>query len=191
MKPTPWRHVLPVAKEPDKPKLRVVAPDEKPVEEWRRGLMTLYTPELAEEICLRIAGGEHLRRICRDDHMPHFVNVYQWAKDKPEFAQALREARRLSAEALVGKVTDIAEKEDVTPLEVPALKMRAGLLQWLAAKYNKEEYGDFKQTENRTTIEEKKTAILDVSGMSDEELEVLENALKKTALKLEFDGGKK
>jgi hypothetical protein len=153
--------------------------------------MTAYTHELAEEICLRLSNGQHMTDICKLDHMPHIRTAYYWQKEFPDFDEAVKAARKIGSEAIIGKIVKVADQEVINPLEVSSLNMKVKIWQWLASKYNKEDYGDFKQTENRTTIEEKKTAVLDVSGMSDEELEVLENALKKTALKLEFDGGKK
>ena len=36
----------------------------------KRGRPGLYTPELAREICERLAEGETLRSVCRDKHMP-------------------------------------------------------------------------------------------------------------------------
>ncbi|WP_431196787.1 hypothetical protein [Pseudomonas aeruginosa] len=37
-----------------------------------------YTPEIAQAICMRIAEGESLRMICRDDSMPDKSTVLRW-----------------------------------------------------------------------------------------------------------------
>ena len=42
------------------------------------GRHTLYTPELAAEICERISKGEPLEVICRDEGMPHAMKVHEW-----------------------------------------------------------------------------------------------------------------
>ena len=36
------------------------------------GTPSVYTPELAEEICARLSAGESLKSICRDPGMPPF-----------------------------------------------------------------------------------------------------------------------
>jgi len=48
------------------------------MDEATLGRPTLYTEELAAEICRRLAGGESLRRICEDDHMPGASTVVDW-----------------------------------------------------------------------------------------------------------------
>lgn len=45
------------------------------------GRPTIYNDELVSEICQRIADGESLRSICRDDHMPHKATVLLWVVD--------------------------------------------------------------------------------------------------------------
>ena len=45
----------------------------------KRGRPSKYTKAVADEICLRLAKGETLRSICRDEHMPHEATVRQWA----------------------------------------------------------------------------------------------------------------
>jgi hypothetical protein len=64
-----------------------------------------YTDELAMEICGRLASGESLRAICRDDPaMPTEMTVWNWARANPEFealkawAQAQGRARSLAAQ---------------------------------------------------------------------------------------------
>jgi len=70
---------------------------------------SLYTPELATEICERIATGETLRAICREAHMPSWVTVYAWRKANPEFAARLAAARDLGADAIAEQALEIAD----------------------------------------------------------------------------------
>ena len=44
----------------------------------RTGRPTKYTDALADEICRRIAEGEMLMQIVRDEHMPERKTVYNW-----------------------------------------------------------------------------------------------------------------
>ncbi len=45
------------------------------------GRPSIYSPELAQEICARIAGGETLKGICEDDDMPCARAVLYWLHD--------------------------------------------------------------------------------------------------------------
>jgi hypothetical protein len=57
----------------------------------------VYTPELAHEICRRLAEGETLKVICREKGMPSASTVRRWVLDDVEgFADLYaREAGRL------------------------------------------------------------------------------------------------
>jgi hypothetical protein len=56
--------------------------------------------EIAAEICERLASGESLRAICRDDHMPKARTVYLWiARDLHGFFQQYVRARETCARA--------------------------------------------------------------------------------------------
>lgn len=45
------------------------------------GRPTKYNEELAAEICNRIAGGESLRSVCKDAHIPDKATVLMWVVD--------------------------------------------------------------------------------------------------------------
>lgn len=45
------------------------------------GRPSLYSDELATRICERLAAGESLLSICRDDDMPQEPTVRRWARD--------------------------------------------------------------------------------------------------------------
>lgn len=49
-----------------------------PQPENKGGRPTLYTPELRDEICRRLASGQTLRAVCRCDDMPDRVTIYNW-----------------------------------------------------------------------------------------------------------------
>lgn len=79
----------------------------------RMGRSTTYTTEQAEEICERIANGEPLRVICRDEHMPAWRTVYHWIEAQPEFAARIARARDLGYDAIAEEALEIAN----TPCE--------------------------------------------------------------------------
>jgi len=43
------------------------------------GRPSIYSNELRDEICRRLADGESLRSICRDDHIPSRPTIARWA----------------------------------------------------------------------------------------------------------------
>ena len=53
-----------------------------------------YSEGLGQTICLRLAGGESLSAICRDEGMPHPTTVYAWTRDHPEFGAAFLTAQK-------------------------------------------------------------------------------------------------
>jgi hypothetical protein len=67
----------------DGPGGRAVAPRE-----------SLYSEALGEAICARVAAGESLHAIARDEAMPERTTVYRWLKVHPDFATALQAAQR-------------------------------------------------------------------------------------------------
>jgi hypothetical protein len=53
-----------------------------------------YSQQLAQAICDLVAEGEVLKDICLRETMPPLKVVRRWLIERPEFAQALREAER-------------------------------------------------------------------------------------------------
>ncbi|KAG2171872.1 hypothetical protein INT44_002517 [Umbelopsis vinacea] len=72
-----------------------------------------YTPELADEICERIANGETLRAICREPHMPSWVTVYTWRKTYPQFSERFALARELGGDAIAEEALEISDTTQV------------------------------------------------------------------------------
>lgn len=71
-----------------------------------------YSEEIAVTICERIADGEFLRVICRDEGMPPWRTVYNWINAHPEFAERMELARAIGADAIASDCLEIAD----TPL---------------------------------------------------------------------------
>lgn len=69
-----------------------------------------YTPELAAEICERLASGESLRSICKSAHMPDEKAVRYWAAqpDHP-FSEHYIRAREIGYLAMADEILEIAD----------------------------------------------------------------------------------
>ena len=72
---------------------------------------TIYTEELAIDICSRIASGESVRSICKDDNMPVKSTVMVWLIDGEHlsFSDQYAKARQIQAETLADELFDIAD----------------------------------------------------------------------------------
>lgn len=75
------------------------------------GRPSVYSDELAAEVCSRIASGESLRKICKDDHMPTISSIMLWLCDgkHKHFSEQYAEARRVQAEVLADELMEIAD----------------------------------------------------------------------------------
>lgn len=119
-----------------------------------------YTPELADEICERLAEGEPLRAICRDMHMPSWRAVYDWIKKDTEFASRIAHARELGFDAIAEQCLDIADDERhdwvntrkgviTNDVAIGRAKLQIHTRLQLLSKWNPKKYGD-KQDINLT-----------------------------------------
>ncbi len=112
-----------------------------------------YTRRLATGICERIASGESLRAICREEGMPSFQTVLRWAQeDRDGFrvryalamdlrAQAMAEELLELADAAPGSATGAPGTGEATA-RVQAEKLRVDARKWLLARMAPKRYGD-------------------------------------------------
>lgn len=117
----------------------------------------LYTPELGTIICERMANGESLRKICRDDSMPCMRTVLMWAREIPEFLAQYVTARELLLEHWAEDITEISDDGTndwmsvndpdnpgyrVNGEHVSRSKLRVDSRKWLLSKLAAKKYGD-------------------------------------------------
>jgi hypothetical protein len=142
-----------------------MATKRKPPEQHKpNGRPSLYTPELAATICERIASGESLKGICREEGMPSHVAVLRWALTIPEFRNLYTQAREMQAEILADELLEIAddgrndwmEKHDQNGQMIgwrengEAMRrsqLRIETRKWVAAKLMPKRWGDKNTTE--------------------------------------------
>lgn len=75
----------------------------------KRGRPSLYSPALADSICARLAEGESLRSICRDEAMPCAATVFVWLDADKEFQTKYARAREIQAELNAADIIEIAD----------------------------------------------------------------------------------
>lgn len=124
----------------------------------KTGRPSSYSQSLADEICNRLAGGESLRSICRDDHMPAQQTVYVWLNRDKAFQDQYARAREEQADTHADEIIAIAdESPEVNPIRdkdgnvidikidsgyVAYQKQRIDARKWTAAKLRPKKYGD-------------------------------------------------
>lgn len=78
--------------------------------EEKRGRPSLYTDEVAKEICARLSSGQSLREVCRDESMPHEATVRTWVReDYNGFYTQYTQARELGYHAMADELLEIAD----------------------------------------------------------------------------------
>lgn len=75
----------------------------------KTGRPSKYTPELVAEICERLSVGETMRQICRDEHMPHWTQVYEWMARDEALSLRVAHAREAGFEALAEETLQISD----------------------------------------------------------------------------------
>lgn len=107
-----------------------------------RGRPTDYSPELAADICERLASGSSLRAICALDSMPSASSVFLWLTKYPDFSENYAKAVEERASGLFDEMLDIAD--DVTPdaAEVAKARLRVDTRKWALSRMNPKKYGD-------------------------------------------------
>lgn len=122
------------------------------------GRPTIYSQDLADRICVRLALGESIRSICKDDTMPAQSQIYAWLQRHPEFQEQYTRAREEQAESHADEIVDIADetpalvevkddKGNVVDIKLDSAfiawqKQRIDARKWNAAKQRPKKYGD-------------------------------------------------
>ena len=104
-----------------------------------RGRPSLYTEELAERICERLAAGETLRAICRDDGMPGIQTVLDWKARNAAFSGQYETARVTGYQLMADELTEIADDKLGEPQRD---RLRIDTRKWLLSKALPKVYGD-------------------------------------------------
>ena len=125
----------------------------------KMGRPSSFTQHIADLICVRIAEGESLRKICEDDDMPDRVTIYRWLAADPDFCNQYTRAREDQADTLADEIIAIADEQPeviaVTNKKTGALiehkldgaflqwqKNRMDARKWTAMKLKPKKYGD-------------------------------------------------
>ena len=143
------------------------------------GRPSKYTQELADIVCERLALGESMRSVARDEAMPAVSTLFKWIRELPEFSAQYDKAKIESADCLVEDMLDIADNQAaqdvtidgetfsaVTAVGVSHAKLRVDTRKWAASKLKPKKYGEKIAQE----ITGKDGGAIEVADMSDREI---------------------
>ena len=106
-----------------------------------RGRPSKYTKEIAGRICERLALGETLRSICRDEEFPEESTVRKWAlENREDFYTQYAQARNTGLDAMAEEVMAIADVENAD--DVHRARLRVDTRKWYLSKLAPKRYGD-------------------------------------------------
>lgn len=114
----------------------------KEIAKNKGGRPSSYNQDTANEFCARIADGQSLRRVCREDDMPSAKTIFNWFESYPEFLQQYARAKEESAEAHADNIQDIADDVLKGNIDPQAARVAGDLLKWTASKLKPKKYGD-------------------------------------------------
>lgn len=121
------------------------------------GRPSSYTQELANTICERIAKGESVRSICKDENLPDAGTIYNWlAKEGEPFVSFFKQyarAKDTQAELMFDELLEIADDgtndwmtvndRDVVDHEaINRSRLRVDTRKWYLSKVLPKKYGD-------------------------------------------------
>lgn len=115
---------------------------EKPTK-GQPGRPTDFSDQIAEEIVRRIATGEPLAKICRDEGIGR-TTVYAWREAHPEFSERFARARLIGFDAIAEDALEIADAQRGDPQRD---KLRVWTRFQLLAKWDPKRYGEKVATE--------------------------------------------
>ncbi len=110
----------------------------------KRGRPTVYTEELALEICVRLAVGESLVQICKEDKTPAYATVMRWLFEsyppddrRADFRERYARAREVQAETYADQMVVLADQDandvlydlDGHPVQATSVRINRNRLQ--------------------------------------------------------------
>lgn len=143
-----------------------------------------WTPEIEDEILMRMAEGESLRSICSDERLPSRITVRMRAIDDAAFSARYARARELQADELIEEAREIADttaigiktKETEDGFEIVEAdmiehrKLQIDIRKWQASKLHPKSYGDKIDVNHagKVAVEQVKVSFEDAGDSQDE-----------------------
>jgi len=116
-----------------------------------------FTQEIVDTVCERLAGGESLRSVCRDENMPSRQAIYSWVIRHPDFADKYARSTSLREDYLFDEIIEIADTPQLGTKKVikpdgsvettegdmiEHRRLRIDARKWALARMSPRKYGD-------------------------------------------------
>jgi len=135
-----------------KPKLKAKTPPKKKV-----GTPSTFTAAKADRICVEIAKGKSLVKVCNLKGMPGPHTVRRWLAKHSEFNTNYAHAREDQADFYADQCVDIVDELNDSGLvkdsvDVNIARLRVDTRKWKAAQMNPGRWGDRKQIDLNANV---------------------------------------
>lgn len=135
---------------------------------------SIYSKQIAYEICARVAAGNSLHKICKDPEMPGRATVYEWLDRHEDFLALYNKAVDDRSEMYFDEILEIADdgtndyNEQIDPTgekgwkvnheHINRSRLRIDARKWHLAKMKPRKYGEknFNETKLDATDDFKK-----------------------------------
>jgi len=102
------------------------------------GRPTVVTESVQHELLIRLADGESLRKVCKDDHIPAKSTILKFLAGNKEFADHYALAKKEGCRERLDEAHEIARSEP----DPQRARIIIDLIKWEASKILPKEYGD-------------------------------------------------
>jgi hypothetical protein len=115
------------------------------------GRPTIYTEELAENICSQLAEGISLRTICLQEGMPDKATVFRWLRINKQFCDQYARAKEESTDAMSEDILFLSDgaiavikggAEKKSSALGQAVRLQVDTRKWIMSKMKPKKYGD-------------------------------------------------
>ena len=113
------------------------------------GRPTLFTDELANEICDRVSNGESIGDICKESYMPERPVVWRWRYENKTFSDMYDIAMKNKADFKCDQTDEYIKKLESGLIEPAAANVIINTLKWQAAKFYPRFYSDKQIVESK------------------------------------------
>jgi len=104
------------------------------------GRPSSYTPEIAEAICDRLAEGEYLTDILKDEGFPSYKTVRKWIAEREDFSKSIARASEDQADYFRWKISKLNDGMNAENWQFRNAQIRN--IQWMMGKVKPRAYGD-------------------------------------------------
>lgn len=106
------------------------------------GRPVIYNFQIFDDICARIAEGESLNKITKEDKYPVKITFYRWLRQNEDLCTQYATAKKDRADTYADEMVDIADDVDKDKEAIQKAKLRIDARKWIACKLHPRNYGE-------------------------------------------------